>query len=51
VEKINEAMPLKKYLIWVGWEDITTDELTRVFHGVMFNMARHVKCFKDFFSE
>jgi hypothetical protein len=26
-EKINEAMFFKKYLIWVWWEDITTEEL------------------------
>jgi hypothetical protein len=37
-------MPLKKYLIWVGWEDITTNELI-VFHGVIFNMAQCVKSF------
>jgi hypothetical protein len=50
-EKINDAMPLKNHLIWVGWEDIITEELI-VFHGVIFNMARHVKRFmKDFFSE
>jgi hypothetical protein len=38
-EKINEAMPSKIYLIWVGWEDIITEELI-VFHAVIFNMAR-----------
>jgi hypothetical protein len=35
---MNEAMPLKKHLIWVGWKDITTEELM-AFHGVILNMA------------
>jgi hypothetical protein len=44
-------MPLKKHSIWVGWEDVTTEELM-AFHGVILNMARHVKSsVKDFFSE
>jgi hypothetical protein len=44
-------MPLKKHSICVGWEDITTKELI-AFHGVIFNMARRVKCsIKDSFSE
>jgi ribosomal protein S15P/S13E len=50
-EKINKAMPLKKRSIWVGWEDVTTEELM-AFHGVILNMARHMKSsVKDFFSE
>jgi hypothetical protein len=50
-EKINKAMPLKKHSIWVGWEDVTAEELM-AFHGVILNMARHVISFvKDFFSE
>jgi hypothetical protein len=50
-EKINEAMPLKEHLIWARWGDIMTEQLM-VFHGVILNMARHVKCsIKDFFSE
>jgi hypothetical protein len=50
-EKINKAMPLKKHFIWVGWEDVTTEELL-AFHGVILNMARDVKSsVKDFFSE
>jgi hypothetical protein len=43
-EEINEAMPLKEHSVLVGWKDVTTRELT-TFHGVIFNMARHVKCF------
>jgi hypothetical protein len=51
IVKISEAMPLKTHLILVGWEDITTGELG-AFHGVMLNIARHVKCsIKDFFCE
>lgn len=34
-------MPLEKHLIWVRWEDVTTEELM-AFHGVMLNMAKHV---------
>jgi hypothetical protein len=51
-EKINEAMPLEKYSILLGWEDITTEELV-VFHDVLnLNIARCTKCsVKDFFSE
>jgi hypothetical protein len=50
-EKINKAMPLKKHSIWVRWEDVTTEELM-AFHGVILNMARHVKSsVTDFFSE
>jgi hypothetical protein len=44
-------MPLKKHLIWVRWEDVTAEELT-LFHGVILNMARHVKSYiKNFFSK
>jgi hypothetical protein len=35
-EKINKAMPLKKHLNWVGWEELMA------IHGVILNMARHV---------
>jgi hypothetical protein len=50
-EKINKAMPLKTHSIWVGWEDVTTEELMAS-HGVILNMARHVRSsVKDFFSE
>jgi hypothetical protein len=50
-KKISEAMPLKKHLVLVGWEDVNTAELM-AFHGVMLNMARLVKCsIKDFFCE
>jgi hypothetical protein len=49
--KTYKAMPLEEHPIWVRWEDITTEQLT-VYHGVILNMARHVKCpIKDFFSE
>jgi hypothetical protein len=49
-EKINKAMALRKHSIWVGWEDVTTEELM-AFHGVILNVARHVKSsIKDFFS-
>jgi hypothetical protein len=44
-------MPLEKHSIWVGWEDVTSEELM-AFHGIILNMARHVKCsIKDFSSE
>jgi hypothetical protein len=41
-------MPLKKHFIWDRWEDVTTEDL-KVFHGVILNMSRCVKCsVKDF---
>jgi hypothetical protein len=44
-------MPLKTQLIWVGWEDGNIKELM-VFHGVILNVTRCVKCsVKDVFSE
>jgi hypothetical protein len=47
--KQNDAMPLKKHLICVRWEDITTKELMTL-HGVITNVARCVKgCVKEFF--
>jgi hypothetical protein len=50
-EKINQSMPLKEHPILVGWEDIMTKQMM-LFHGVILNMARHVKCsINDFFSE
>jgi hypothetical protein len=49
-KKINESMPLKKYSIWIGWAEVTSEKLM-AFHGVILNVARHVKCsIKDFFS-
>jgi hypothetical protein len=48
---MNEAMPLEKLLIWVGWEDITSEDLM-AFHDVILNMARCAKCsVKGYFSE
>jgi hypothetical protein len=47
-EKINEAMHLKKCLIWVRWEGITNEELM-AFHGVILNTARHMKSMSKIF--
>jgi hypothetical protein len=48
-KKINEFMPLRKHLTWVWQKDIKTKDLM-VFHGIILNTGRYVKCSVRTFS-